>query len=273
MRDSFIFYKTFYECIKELPKESGYMLYHAIFEYVFDGTEPNLSGLERGIFALMRAQIDANNKKYENGKLGGRPKKEIDDFENEKRNQNQTKTNGSEEKKEIKNQKETNGFENCQKNENQTKTETKPNVNDNDNVNDNKNDNVNDNDNVFNYKNTHTKCTRFDEFYKIYPRKMDILNAQGEYIRLLETTPSLSEEDLIVAAQNYAKTCQIRNTKEQYIKSPVNWLRESSWLDYLPGVYKKPQKIEKPKAVIKNQFNNIGSRITITDEFERSLLG
>lgn len=244
MRESFIFYKTFYECIKELPQESGYALYDAIFEYVFAGNEPNLSGLERGIFALMKAQIDANNKKYENGKLGGRPKKETNGFENE-------------------NQNKTSGFENYQKNENQNKTETEPNVND------------NVNDNIFNCKNTHThtECTRFDEFYKIYPRKMDMLNAQGEYMCLLETTPSLSEDDLIAAARNYAETCRIRNTKEQYIKSPVNWLRESSWLDYLPGAYKKPQKVEKSGTAARNHFNNMDNRIAVTDEFERCLLG
>ena len=53
MRESFIFYKTFYECIKELPKKSGYALYNAIFEYVFSGEEPELSGIEKGIFVLI----------------------------------------------------------------------------------------------------------------------------------------------------------------------------------------------------------------------------
>ena len=69
MRESFIFYKTFYECIKELPKKSGYALYNAIFEYVFSGEEPELSGIEKGIFVLMKEKIDANNKKYENFNL------------------------------------------------------------------------------------------------------------------------------------------------------------------------------------------------------------
>lgn len=123
---------------------------------------------------------------------------------------------------------------------------------------------------------THTcerKPDRFEEFWKIYPRKMDMLNAQGEYIYLLETTESLSEEDLLAAARNYAESCQIRNTKEQYIKSPANWLKESSWLDYLPGTYQKPQKTEKPKAAARNSFNNVSSRIVVTDELERRLLG
>lgn len=82
MRDSAIFYKTFYDCIKELPKEDGYALYDAVFRYAFYGIEPELSGLCAGIFAMIKVQIDANNKRYENGKKGaehgkkgGRPKK------------------------------------------------------------------------------------------------------------------------------------------------------------------------------------------------------
>ena len=52
-RDSFVFYKTFYECIKELPQESGYTLYNAVFEYAFNGEIPNLNGLENGIFSMI----------------------------------------------------------------------------------------------------------------------------------------------------------------------------------------------------------------------------
>lgn len=82
MRDSVVFYKTFYDCIKELPEERGYALFNAVCEYAFNEIEPDLSGLEAGIFGMIKAQIDANNKRYENGKKGaehgkkgGRPKK------------------------------------------------------------------------------------------------------------------------------------------------------------------------------------------------------
>lgn len=83
MRDSVVFYKSFYECVKEMPPEKALMMYDAIFQFVFFDKEPELQGLERGIFQMIRAQIVANNKKYESGKkgaeygkLGGRPKKE-----------------------------------------------------------------------------------------------------------------------------------------------------------------------------------------------------
>lgn len=61
------------------------------------------------------------------------------------------------------------------------KTKTKPNVNDNDNDNVNDNENGNENGN----ENAHTRGSRFDEFWKIYPRKNNMLNAQTEYTYLL----------------------------------------------------------------------------------------
>lgn len=107
MRESFIFYKSFYESIKELDPLDQVQIYNAIYEYEFYKIIPELTGVCKSIFTLILPQLEANDKRYENGKKGGRPKK-----------QNET---------EIKPK------------QNQTKTKTKPNVNDNVNVNDNDN--------------------------------------------------------------------------------------------------------------------------------------
>jgi len=109
MRDSFIFYKSFYDSIKELDPQDQVQIYNAIFEYQFNGEEIDLKGVCKSIFTLIIPQLKANNKRYENGKKGGRPK---------------TKT---------------------KPNNNLTETKIKPNVNVNDNVNVNENDNVNEN--------------------------------------------------------------------------------------------------------------------------------
>ena len=109
MRESFVFYKSFFESIKELDPKDQVQIYNAIFEYEFYKNEPELSGVCKSIFTLILPQLEANNKKYENGKKGGRPK-----------NQNKTKTKPK---------------------QNQNKTKPEPNVNDNDNVNDNKKEN------------------------------------------------------------------------------------------------------------------------------------
>ena len=74
MRESFVFYKSFFESIKELDPKDQVQIYNAIFEYEFYKIEPELSGVCKSIFTLILPQLEANNKKYENGKKGGRPK-------------------------------------------------------------------------------------------------------------------------------------------------------------------------------------------------------
>lgn len=81
MRDSIVFYRSFYEAIKELSPNVQAKVYNAIFEYSLNFNEVELSGLPKTIFTLIKPQLEANNKKFENGKkgaefgkLGGRPK-------------------------------------------------------------------------------------------------------------------------------------------------------------------------------------------------------
>lgn len=82
-RDSFIFYRSFFESIQELEPETRCACYDAIIGYALDGTLPDVKGISKAIFTAMKPQIDANNKRYEDGckgaeygKLGGRPKKD-----------------------------------------------------------------------------------------------------------------------------------------------------------------------------------------------------
>ncbi len=67
-RDSFIFYRSFYEAISELPKENQADTYNAIMQYALNQEEINLTGISKAIFSLVKPQLDANYKKYENGK-------------------------------------------------------------------------------------------------------------------------------------------------------------------------------------------------------------
>ncbi|MDR2584753.1 MAG: DUF6291 domain-containing protein [Prevotellaceae bacterium] len=84
-RDSFIFYRSFYEAIRDLPRDIQGEVYTAILEYGLNGiTTENLKPVARSIFTLIRPIIDTNNKKYsggcegaEYGKLGGRPTKPL----------------------------------------------------------------------------------------------------------------------------------------------------------------------------------------------------
>ena len=67
-RDSFIFYRSFYEAIKEVPEDAQLQIYKAISIYALEQEEIELTGIARAIFSLVKPQLDANYKKYENGK-------------------------------------------------------------------------------------------------------------------------------------------------------------------------------------------------------------
>jgi len=73
-REAFIFYRSFFESINELPEKNQMQLYKALIEFGLNGTEPDLKGVNKSIFTLIRPQLEANNKRYEDGKKGGRPK-------------------------------------------------------------------------------------------------------------------------------------------------------------------------------------------------------
>ena len=83
MRDSLVFYRSFYEAVKDLPAEEFKEAVSAIMEYGLNDEEQTPSGAAKVFLIMAKPLIDANNKKHENGKkgaefgkLGGRPKKE-----------------------------------------------------------------------------------------------------------------------------------------------------------------------------------------------------
>lgn len=98
-KNSFIFYRSFFEALEPLNDSEKLSLLNAIAEYALNQTETELEPLAKAMFTLIKPQLEANNKRFENGTKGGRPK---------------TKTKPK---------------------DNQTKTKVEPNVNKNDNVN------------------------------------------------------------------------------------------------------------------------------------------
>lgn len=73
MRDSIIFYRSFYEAIKNLPPDDFKRTVSAIMDYGLDDKIPETSGIEKTIYLLVKPQIDVNNRRYQNGAKGGRP--------------------------------------------------------------------------------------------------------------------------------------------------------------------------------------------------------
>lgn len=59
MRDSFIFYRSFYEAIRDLPRDIQGEIYTAIMEYGLYGNETeSLKPIARSIFMLVKHYID-----------------------------------------------------------------------------------------------------------------------------------------------------------------------------------------------------------------------
>ncbi len=74
MRDSFVFYRSFFELFRGLGKARRWELLEALCDYAFAGVLPEPSAAIYPFFCALRPQIDANNRRYENGKKGGRPR-------------------------------------------------------------------------------------------------------------------------------------------------------------------------------------------------------
>lgn len=127
-RDSFVFYRSFFESISCLTKEQKADCLDAIAKYALDGEVIEMDGIIKALFLSMKPQIDANTRRYANGCRGGKPKSNQDETKTEP-NPNQTitkpepKSNQNETKTEPKS--------------NQKVTKPEPNVNDNENENEN----------------------------------------------------------------------------------------------------------------------------------------
>lgn len=81
-KDNFIFYRQWWESIRELTPEQQSCAYDALMQFVFDGTEPT-DPVIRAITSPMRTTVQRDMARYEkvcernrsNGAKGGRPKK------------------------------------------------------------------------------------------------------------------------------------------------------------------------------------------------------
>ncbi len=155
-RDSFIFYKSFYEAIVETDAKTQNKVFNAICKKALYEEDTELTGTAKILYTLIKPQLEANNKRFSDGKRGGRPKKETTGFEKIK----------------------TTGYEN-----------KKPNNNVNVNVNDNNNNNVNDScvddlQEVINFYNNNIGTITpyglevLEDYSKIFSKEMLILAMQ-----------------------------------------------------------------------------------------------
>ena len=195
MRESFVFYASFYEAIKNLEPLEKAKAYDAIAHYSLTGEIlEDTDGIAKIIFTMAKPQIEANQKRFVASKKGGRPKKE--------------KTNGFENKKPM-----------VLKNE----ENKKPNVNVN--VNDNVNVKVNDNVSFLNKKENDpfvnsTKKIFSDEYEKVFNAKPFLSNQ--DCIKLSELKSEHEDfVELIPIALSRLKAIEFKD---------INFTPTASWL-------------------------------------------
>lgn len=73
-KDSFVFYRSFADAMLELPEVEQLDMFIAITYYGLDQERPKFqTSTSRMMWALIRPQLDANWRRYENGCKGGAP--------------------------------------------------------------------------------------------------------------------------------------------------------------------------------------------------------
>lgn len=166
------------EALDELNDKQYAKVFRAITKFAMDGEEPELIGVEKVIFSLIKPQLVANQKRYDNGCKGGRKPND---------NQNETET---------------------KPNDNQTETKCEPNDNVNVNVNDNVNDNyLKESKKEDKYKETNNVCASYEEIMKDYKVGALLKSTLWEFIRHCQlngrTLTNDKLEDIIIELDKY----------------------------------------------------------------------
>lgn len=65
-RKQFTWYRSYYDALKELPAEEFRDIVLAVCAYALDGEDPELSGVARAIFTLIRPTLEVGRSKAEN---------------------------------------------------------------------------------------------------------------------------------------------------------------------------------------------------------------
>lgn len=246
MNDSFIFYKSYYDAISSLDREQQLNIYDAICRYSLYGEETELSKIEKAIFTLIKPTLEANFKRREDGKKGGRPKKN-----------NEEKTTGFEKQKPVV----------MKMHENK-----KPNVNVNVNVNANENVNADEEKKENTGKpyssshsepNVETVVGLYHEICKSYPKIKSISEARRKAVCARLRTYSLGEFRTVFSKAEESDFLKGRNGRNW--SATFDWIiKDSNFAKILDGNYdnkshsgyssKNSSDIDKYKCVI-NQFD------------------
>ncbi|MBA4495126.1 hypothetical protein ACFO25_10045 [Paenactinomyces guangxiensis] len=95
----------------------------------------------------------------------------------------------------------------------------------------------------------------FMEFWKVYPRtrKMNKKKTYELYKQLIDDGEK--PEDLIKAAENYARECEEKETPEKYIKHPTTFLgMDEPFRDYIEDDYYQAEEAEPVNLQLSDDF-------------------
>ena len=71
-KESFVFYRSFFEALSDLKDKERLALYDAICELALNENDTKLKGIAKTMFTLIKPQILSNTEKYKNGKKRGK---------------------------------------------------------------------------------------------------------------------------------------------------------------------------------------------------------
>ena len=102
-RKAFSFYRSYYEASKDLPtKEDRADFLMAICSYIFDGVEPEITGVASAMFKLAKPNLETSIKRANAGQIGGSSnKKENKAKANDKQNESKTEANDKQSESQV----------------------------------------------------------------------------------------------------------------------------------------------------------------------------
>lgn len=235
-RDSFVFYRSFAEAIRCLPDAERVKVYDAICDYALEGKETEEGGVVSAMLCLVKPQIDANNKRYTNGKKGGRPTDQTEAEANQEQTKSKPRTN-------------------------QERTTSEPNVNVNVNENVNANENVNVNVNAFKDSCSEPSSLADCEAIPLNDGTewRPTTEEFAEYVRLY---PSVDIKQQFASMRGWSLGNPTRKKTAGGVKRFV-----TSWLSK-----EQDRSRAAPKPVKTNSFNDFEQRTYDYDALEKKLL-
>lgn len=213
MNDGMVFYRSFFEAVEGLSADEFKEAVSAVIRYGIYGEEPEeISQIARVFLTMAKPQIDANNKRRENGRRGG-------------------EANGSNTKQIEATESKPKQHEASGSNEKQSEAKVKDKVKEKDKDKDK---------DIPPYSpptgdkraETISMNKRFDRFWDVYPRKA---GKKVAYNAFLKIKPDDDLTDVMIRAVTEQKNSdQWRRDGGQYIPHPATWLNQERWNDELP---------------------------------------